>query len=76
MAITEKAKSTFTKRYGIAFDEVCDNPSDPLRVQTLEALSENMPITNEHYGRGYVSFGHSISAKEADANTLAMLKDW
>jgi hypothetical protein len=78
MPLTSTVLDSFRRRYKVTLDEVSSNPNDPLRHHDDLSRESNArrPVQQEEYGRGYVSFGKSASAREADRSTLQMMSEW
>lgn len=76
-SLNVKAGELFESWFGVSISEVNAHPEIiPELREKFSHTSPRDPRTENHYGRGHVGFGRSVSALDADLSTLEMISNW
>lgn len=76
MPYNETLGNVFAEWYGASLDEVSAKPELIGSIREQFSRPEEPVATKDHFGRGHVGFGKSVSAKEADDATMRIYAAW
>jgi hypothetical protein len=76
MSLNKQAHAIFKAHYGITLEETSKSYSTPRKLGRVFSGAKTLIGNEEHYGRGYVGFGQSVSAEDADKSTMQMISRW
>lgn len=76
MPLSKKTHQIFESHYGTTLREASRSNELALRLGKVFASGKEEERRDEHYGRGYVGFGNSVSPERADQSTMRMFSRW
>lgn len=76
MPLNKNSHRIFEAHYGATLLKASRSNNLAQSLGRLFASGRKQDVRDEHYGRGYVGFGRSVSAKQADQSTMRMLSRW
>jgi len=77
MAYLSATRDYFQKKFGVSLQEAAGNPEVVQRLRAVNGEKPNkISMQEEDFGRGHVFLKQSVSAEQADRETLRMFSRW